>query len=491
MEFINQDTFARGDIATILDLTSRDGQDDTLYPLTSETTLFTVSRDKKPLRTTPAMQRIGPRGPTTFGSKCVFDLQSSLLPDMIHNVSLQINLEHWIPTSIRAKIDDGTYTWPTNINNVWEYTNALGMSIIEEAAFEIGDTTIEKINAEYIAAHLYTMENIGHQVAIANDAIGLTPTYNQSKRITPQLFSTENGIITCMLPFFFSRNGTQSAFPLVSCKDNDVRIIIKLRPFEQLVRQFQGYRNSCDSMPQGTQQIFMQGDSEVTVNIGDSIPSFKDCNLIIYGQHIDTVQREKYIKYPHEIIYKQLYINTFSEPLQYSTITTGTRYNDSIQFLLPLEMNGPIEDIIWVLRRKAVVLNNDWTSFGPILQTDYIKYNTNKTDSFEDPIINAKILLNGMELVKKSGEEFRTMQTASTSASANNWVYSYSMKPGHINTSKLQSIQLNLTVKNTLPLSGNINKAGFNELNGWEVFVFTNAINWLRFENKIVGRIFQ
>ncbi len=490
MEFVNQDTFARGDIATVLDLTSRDGQDDILYPLTSETTLFTVPRDKKPLRTSPSIQQIGPRGPTTFGSKCVFDLQQSLLPDIIHHVSLQINLDHWIPASIRAKIEDGTYDWPSNTNNVWEYANALGISIIEEAFFEVGDTTIEKLTGEYIATYLYNIKNIAEQVSFANDLIGSIPVYNLSNK-DPQIYQTENGILTCILPFFFSRNGEQSAFPLVSCKDNDVRIIIKLRPFEQLVRQLQGYRNSCDSTPQGTQQVLRQNDSEITVNIGDSIPPFKDCNLIIYGQYIDTIQREKYVKYSHEVLYKQLYINTFSEPLQYATISTGTRYNDTIQFMLPLEMNGPIQDITWILRRKAVVLNNDWTTFGPVLQIDYSTYNTNIVDHFEDPIMDAKILLNGIELVKKSGEEFRKLQPQSTVASANNWIYSYSLTPGHINTSKIQSIQLALTIKNTLPLPSYINKNGFGELNGWEVFVFTDAINWLRFENKIVGRVFQ
>jgi hypothetical protein len=490
MEFVNQDTFARGDIATVLDLTSRDGQDDILYPLTSETTLFTVPRDKKPLRTSPSVQYIGPRGPTTFGSKCVFDLQSSLLPDMIHHISLQINLDHWIPASIRAKIEDGTYNWPSNTNNVWEYANALGVSIIEEASFEIGDTTIEKLTGEYIAAHLYSIQSVAEQVVFANDLIGSTPVYNLSNK-NPQLFPTENGVLTCILPFFFSRNGEQTAFPLVSCKDNDVRVIIKLRQFEQLVRQLQGYRNSCDSKPQGTQQVLIQDDSEITINIDDSIPAFKECNLVIYGQYIDTVQREKYIKHPHEVLYKQLYINTFSEPLQYATISTGTRYNDTIQFMLPLEMNGPIQDIKWILRRKAVVLNNDWTTFGPVQQIDYSTYNTSNVDSFEDPIVEAKILLNGMELVKKSGEEFRKLQSQSTAASANNWLYSYSLAPGHINTSKIQSIQLALTVKNTLPLPSYINKNGFGELNGWEVFVFTDAINWLRFENKMVGRVFQ
>lgn len=480
----------RGDITTILDLTARDAQDDLLYPLTADTTLFTRDRQEiKPLLTTPAIQEIGPRGPTAFGQRCVFDLNPSQLPDMIHGVSLQIALDHWLSTTVRARIADGTYSFPVD-GTIWEYANALGISIIEEATFEVGDTTLEKLTGEFITTWLTATQLPAKQVAVAADAVGAVPVCRLSGKDTA-VFPVEDGLLTCVLPFFFNRGEPVSAFPLVSCKDSSVRISIKLRPFEQVVRQIRGYRDSCTSTPLGiTQLIFPVG----PVKTADSPPEFRQCSLTVRGIYLDLSQRSKYVKQPHEVIYKHLYMNTFTEPLRYASASTGTRYNDTIKFLLPLEFNGPISTIWWVLRRKAASLNNDWTTFGPALQFDYQQYGATIPHQFEDPVVEGRILLNGLEAVKKSGYEFRNTQPASTIISADNWIYSYSWAgpcgTGHFNASRLQSVQLALTVRNTLPLPVELPSVN-EEMNGWEVYVFAESTNWLRFENGMVGRIFQ
>lgn len=497
----------RADIATVLDLTDRNAQDDFLFPLDADTTHFTVDRDdKKPLRRTPAMQIVGARGNTGFGNRFVFDLNPSQLPDILHAVTLQIDLDHWIPASVRARVADERYSWPASIDTVWEYTNGLGISIIEEAAFEVGDLTVDKLTGEFIAAWLLSgNQDLAAQVALAADCVGLRSTATAASTATPTFFPVENGMLTCILPFFFQRNGERGSFPLVSCKEGDVRIIVKLRPFEQVVRQLRGWRDSCTAVPAGSQEFLQAGQAVIVQQQQQAPPTFKNCHLTVYGHYIDLHQRSKYIKIPHELQYKHLYINKFSEPLTYAVGGNGSR---TIQFLLPLELNGPINKLIWVLRRKAAALNNDWITFGPALPVDYNIWGASA--QFDDPIVEARILLNGIEAMKKSGYELRNMQADSTIVSAESWIYQYSFnsictKSGYFNASRIQTIQLALTIRNTMELPEDIGgdfdslnresngaaTAAFSELNGWEIFVFGEGINWLRFQNTQVGRIFQ
>ncbi len=480
----------RGDIVTVLDLTDRDAQDDFLFPLDADTTLFTVDRDdKKPMRRTPAMQIVGARGNPGFGNRFIFDLNPSQLPDMIHAVSLQIDLDHWIPASVRARIADGRYSWPTVTDNIWCYANGLGISIIEEASFEVGDLTVDRLTGEFIAAWLAGKQELAAQVALTADCVGLTAV---AAAATPAVFPVENGILTCILPFFFQRYGERTSFPLVSCKEGDVRVIIKLRPFEQVVRQLRGWRDSCKAVPAGSQELQTAGGGQQQVPVQTGVPVFKNCHLTVYGSYIDLSQRSKYIKLPHELQYRHLYINTFSEPLSYA-VGNGGR---TINFLLPLELNGPVEKLVWVLRRKAAVLNNDWVTFGPALPLDYTVWGATKPVQFDDPVVEARILLNGIETMKKSGYELRNMQADSTVVSADNWIYQYSFSSmciegnGYFNASRIQTIQLALTVRNTMEIPSGVG-GDFNELNGWEIFVFGEGVNWLRFQNTQVGRIFQ
>jgi hypothetical protein len=478
----------KGDITTVLDLTSRDAQDDMLYPLSSDITLFTMDRSgKKPLRITPSLHEVGPRGPTAFGQKCVFPLQPLQLPDIINRIYIQIDLDHWFSNTVRMNILSGVYSFPSDPDTLWEYVNGLGISIIQEASFEIGDTTIERITGEYIATWLATYPTLAAQIAVSS-GIGYSPVRRAA------IFPVENGKLMCPLPFFFMRE-KRSAFPLISCKMEDVRIKVTFRPFDQLVQQYRGYRAACNATPLGTTQDFDISGGTITVTVANGIPQFKSCTLLVEGHYMESVQREKYIKYPHEVIYKQLYINSFSEPLRYATATTGTRYHDTIQFLLPLEMNGPVEELLWVLRRKAAAVNNEWIRFGPATTFDYLTYGCSVPDNFDDPVVEARIILNGIEAMKRTGYEIRCLEDGATKITADNWIYRYNwcnpaIKEGHMNASRIQSIQLALTLRNTLPILQN-GLDGFDELNGWEIYVFSAGMNWLRFENTVVGRVFS
>ena len=65
------------------------------------------------------------------------------------------------------------------------------------------------------------------------------------------------------------------------------------------------------------------------------------------------------LRQPFEILHRGLQTFPFSEPLKYTANKTTA---DTITIQLPLEANHPMEEILWFLRRKAAVINNnEWT----------------------------------------------------------------------------------------------------------------------------------
>jgi hypothetical protein len=169
----------------------------------------------------------------------------------------------------------------------------------------------------------------------------------------------------------------------------------------------------------------------------------------------------------------------------------------TVEIQLPLELNHPVSEIMWVFRRKAVLINNEWTNFTPA-----ISYQTNPNKIFPEWLDHARIRINGMELISESGKWFREHIASAHKGgiiSYNSYVYGYSFSKypdehqpsGSANMSKAASVTLNLKVNTPIPVTASVGQH-FDPITvgGWEVFVFAIHYNWLRFENGICNRIF-
>jgi hypothetical protein len=615
----------KGDIKTVLDLADRDAQDDFFNPLTSRDT-FLLRNQTRTIPFTPTYQTFPYRGPATFGSTIAVDLKSTEVGDLLHYVAVQIQLGSWIRSTDLFKFFSGAYTF-ANTGTAWTWANAIGIALIERAWIMIGDTTIETINSEFTAIFSALFPNINEQFGVATDAYGY---FTKAADINPNRpFTTENGNIFCSLPFWFSRTRLAESLPLTSCKDGTVTLYIKFREFADVVRQVQGYRDSCTAVPLGITQTvvttpnvnnflkavtktagptYLTGStyniplyspnyvrqtliltepfttlrlgitaalfvnvpylnlvfesayvmnlstiefylvedtgispfvltlpsggivntkvaaltlnnmritsvspltitfSGVTLEVqGISTittvtvpPPFQNIEIATLSSMVDGTYREKLMRSTHEMLYRELQPFYFSEPLKYTISLpggTGAGIN-TVTVGIPLECNGPVEEILWVIRRRGVAVNNEWTNFGPLLESQ-----------MEDgryalpPLESASIWINGVPFVEQSGDWYRTHIAEKHKGGIvayNRYIYGYTFArhpgrhqpSGSINASKASSIQLRLTVRaprtDALPAGFNPDLAG-----SWEVFVYCIGINWLRFQNGIGNRVYS
>jgi hypothetical protein len=224
---------------------------------------------------------------------------------------------------------------------------------------------------------------------------------------------------------------------------------------------------------------------EIFINTSTIIPQFKKVQLITYGANLDGTIRNNILRDPFESMIRVCKTFTFYEPLKYSTNKTAS---DIIQVQLPLELNDPVEEIIWFIRRKATHNNNEWTNYSAVTEIEY------------DPIYNrlrpllhkAAIQLNGTELIYKEEQWFRqhiALAHKGGGAAYESFIYGYSFAkhPAHhqpsgtINASRLQSIRLTLDV----------GVPGGSYEQDWEVKVFVIGLQWLRFQNGLANKMFS
>ena len=86
----------RGDITTLIDLATRDSQDDYFTPLGSQTTWFARDQERRNRPFVPAVQTFAFRGPAAFGQRFSFDVGSVACGDLCSTGApiFQIPIEH-------------------------------------------------------------------------------------------------------------------------------------------------------------------------------------------------------------------------------------------------------------------------------------------------------------------------------------------------------------------------------------------------------------
>jgi len=500
----------RGDITTVIDLVSRDAQDNTYFPVDIEESWFHRSNTVETVYpTTASVQEFTQRGPADWGQKLSFELGSLYAGDLLHSVMCQIRLGSWYDENTLSQISQANYTIDNqDRNQYWTYANSLGTSIIEYADFIVKDQTIERLTGEFIRTFLNLDSDINSLIGISSDAVGSVPytylskPYVDSTPFTPiRPYPTENGVIFCLLPFFFLRTPLKQSFPLLSCNEGTVRIDIKLRPFTDLVRRYIGYRQNCNATPLNSTVTFTTNQQPVSVKTAVCPPAFRDFRMITNCSYTIGSIREKFLHQPFEQMVKLVQIFNFEEPLKY-IVSKPNANADTIHIQLPLELNHPVVEVLWVFRRKAVLINNEWSNFTPA-----VGYETNPTKVYPPWLTYATIRINGSEVVSADGDWFRENIASKHRGGLNSYHsyvygYSFSLYPdihqpsGSGNLSRATSMTINMTVN--VPIAKDITTLAspsctFDpvDIGGWEVFVYAIHYNWLRFENGICNPMFN
>jgi hypothetical protein len=481
------------DITTLLDQTPRDFQDNHYFPLDAQSTWWLPTPDRKILPLSLSIQQFPFRGPTSFGQRFTFDVPSVGCGDILMSTFLQVELGHWLDDTSICRFQTGQYVYAPG-QNVWNYANSLGTVIVEQAELEVNGIIIERINGDFINVYGRLQTPAQSQYGIQVDGLGRKPFPYTPPQTSP--FPTESGSLCIPLAFFFQRIKLSEGFPLLATKQGSVRIHITLRPFSHCVTsaiQLGTKYDTCINNPTPLGQSIKIIDKGVdgtgstlrVITTGLAVPQFKRIQLITYTAHTDGKLRQAILRSPFEMLVRKVETFTFTEPLKFS-VTGSTE--DIINVQLPLEINHPMEEIIWVVRRKANVIRGEYVNFSSVTQAEYDPvFNTRR------PLLTqASIYLNGVEIVQKEEQWFRQHichAHAGGYAAYADFIYGYSFArtpgqhqpSGTANASKLQTVKLNLSVKHP---DGEANKE-------WEVLVYVIRLDWLRFQNGLVSHIYM
>ena len=167
----------RGDITTVLDLTDRDSQDNTYFPLNTNESWFHRGDHKTIYPTSLSIQEFTQRGPADWGQKFSFEIGSLPAGDLLQGVILQFKLGSWYNGDIIKKLASGDIQVDiaNHSSEYWTYMNSLGTAIIEYADFIVNDQTIERITGEFIRTFFNVYADINNLIGIATDATGSKP----------------------------------------------------------------------------------------------------------------------------------------------------------------------------------------------------------------------------------------------------------------------------------------------------------------------------
>lgn len=513
MQSTHASKYGRGKITTVVDLVDRDHQDNFLFPLDTDQSWFIMDPRKKGYPAVRNLQEFPFQGNASWGGRIDFVIDRFSAGDLLQDIILQFTLEHWYSQHTRLELEDGTIEILDSSNNLfapWTLANSLGSVIIDYAELEIDGVLIERIDGQFITVFYSAFKNVNSSFGLHSDLLCLGSSEemaNNTGMFSPNRpFTAEDGKYVCVLPFFFSRIRDVQTLPIISCKEKSIRFIIQLRPFCEVVRMASllSQRQSCTDTPINKQVVtkHIQSGKLKTIYTKTDEPILKDVKIRTECFFISENIRKFYLEKPFEQICSLVKTFYFDEPVRYS-VSKPNPIRDIIDVQLPLELNHPVKEIIWIFRRKAVQLNNDWCNFSPFtynqLRTSAAN-SANINSTYAEWLDHASIVLNGIVLQEADGERFR-YQIGSchsggfTTFDGHLYGYSFSIDPekhlpeGTGNMSKAQSVVLNLSVRQPFPVDV---PSGFdsNVADGWEIYVYVMYHNWLRFENGICNQVF-
>jgi hypothetical protein len=468
-------------ITTILDLTDRDEQDDILFPIDAQSTIFT-RKIQPTINFVSANTEHTHRGPAEFGQRFVFDLGRAH-GDFLSSLTLQIKLGHWLTEDLIRYIQS-----PEAQSQDWFYANSLGTAIIAKAEIEMDGVIIETLDSDYLNIRTLldtTINDFGRYY----DQLGRVPpqqlaAWQSAAPAKTRFFPTETRIIECPLLFHFTSQDKKSMLPLIATRENFIKVHITLRPFQECVRSITGWRESCDATPTST----------------STAPLFEDIRLLVGGVFYDNQVREDYMRSPIEYLFRQPNSFRFDQPLKY-VVTKSAGNTANIQ--LPLEINNPIQEIYWIFRRKSAAINNEWTNYSLLSEQQRTHISQDKLTAIPPPINKATIHINGYELISAPGDWFRQHLAHAHpggSLAYKSFIYGYTFAldptahqpSGSFNASRTSSVKLSLEVNTPPPLTAPAGSTWTDEtLKGWEIGVYVVGLNWIRFQNGMANLLFS
>lgn len=304
---------------------------------------------------------------------------------------------------------------PNNPSIFW--VNDIGYSLIHDISIDIGEKEIDKHTGEWL--------NIWGELTVPKDKRkGYDEMVGHWGVYPPTAFVATNPVhLTIPLRFWFC-NTIGAALPLVSLQAHPIRIIMHLRPFQEL-----WWSPAIPAPP------------------GQPCPTIAPVAITrfqMFGDYIylDTDERRKFAAAEHEYLIEQLQI----APKQ--SLAAGI---SSIS--MPLYFNHCCKEFVWVVQETRMKAAREWFNYSSALQ-----YNGGEPGIIMQDLLNTAILrLDGYDrFYVRSAPYFRLTQpfqhhTVVPTPPTYIYLYSFSMKPeqeqpsGSLNCSKIDDIVMGLT----------------------------------------------
>ena len=286
--------------------------------------------------------------------------------DLLHKMYLEI--------SVPALKQEGS-GWAT-------WTNGIAHALIKSIEIQIGGELVDKHYGEWLDIQSELTIPESKRLAFDN-MIGKFGFIDSNT-------DPNGGIYIVPLNFWFCEDHSM-AFPLVALQFHDIKLHIKLRPFNELYLTSDG--NS------------ISGDYHVGVK----------SNLYVDYIFLDRCERSLLAKNPHDILIKQLQIQEYSIPPNQTHVK------------IPLDFYHPIVELLWVIQR------DDIKTIGAELGNDWFNYSDSLTLPQGEPLVSAKLMFNGVERIEDlSAKYYRLLESFKRHTSIPDdyiYMYSFSLKP--------------------------------------------------------------
>ena len=305
--------------------------------------------------------------------------------------------------------------------NQTHWVNDTAYSLIKDISVEIGEKEIDKHTGEWL--------NIWGELTVPasqrqgyNEMVGHSDVFPN-----PAIDPTRPLSLTIPLRFWFC-NTIGAALPLIALQAHPVRIIIHIRPFQEMWWSL--------SVPSGPSIAC------------PAIPAVSITRFQMFGDYVylDKDERQRFAAADHEYLIDQLQIS----PKQSVSAGIG-------KLSIPLYFNHCCKEFIWVLQESRVQAAREWFNFCSKLQNGGADPGVIETDLLETAIIR----LDGYDrFYVRNAAYFRLTQviqhhTSVPTAPKYIYLYSFSLKPeeeqpsGSLNCSKIDDIVLGLTFNPT------------------------------------------
>jgi hypothetical protein len=494
----------------LVDLVDRGPQDDYFFPASANNTLF--QRRWAPYHNAvPEVVEIGYLGHAAWGQRITVPLRYKDSGDLLQWICLRLKPRSWLGADLEEKIRSGKWTY-TDPEKAWMWAASLGTAAIQRVELEIGDAVVESWGGEWMDIWSRIFLDGGRAATWDSDIYGQVPVEELHSTGRPgwtTVQPTEDGYVYCWLPLTFLRR-PQTAFPLVAIGETqEVRLHITLRPFADVVRRRAIPRISPTEVPLGevigVQDITGPTPVPYEMRLPTVVPSFEDATVFAGVAHLEDPLRSAYMRQPLELIYEPVTHMVFDLP---DKLVASACETVKMQLRLS-ELNGPIREICWVIRRKAVWGYNEWTNYGALLEDKLIEtiplsVLPGLRVPRQEPLLKSARLMVGNATWRDEIEQWWRVEYGLEHRggvrAAGGMVYGFvfgdarewcgmDLQPaGTVNASRADlRLDLEIAVPTEAPTGCGDDANG----RAWEVHVFGIGLNWMRFVGGLAGPLFK